>query len=127
MNSPFLVFNEKKDLDSKFYSLPVDLTAYIFQQLSGKNGNAIKLIIVLLGTHPNFRLTQSWVLKHTGLTKDGYYKARQTLIDKGMLIVDTKKNQLIVNIDGMLEQCLVQKYLEKATQEEINQLLLQEA
>lgn len=88
---------------SSYFGWEPELWKYVNKELSGKEGNCIKLINVLLGTGEGFRVSQKWICEMAGLSKDGYYKARKKLEEKGMLIYDEGANTITVDTKGMLQ------------------------
>lgn len=74
---------DKKD----FYLLPKNLMDSVFNQLSGKQGNQIKLMSVLLGTagDGSFAVSEKWICDRTGMDQSNYSRARKALIDRGWL------------------------------------------
>lgn len=89
--------------NGNFYKLPQNIMDIVLTQLDGKNGNAIKLMIVLLGTSGDgsFRASEKWIEKKTGMKKQNYHRAKNALAEKGMIILEDGK--IIVNIKGILE------------------------
>ena len=59
-------------------------------------------MILFLGTKEGFKLRPTWVLDNTGLSERAYYKARQQLIDKGMIEYDSEKKKLIVKTSNIV-------------------------
>lgn len=84
--APKLYHSGKKD-KKDFYLLPKNLMDSIFNQLSGKQGNQIKLMCVLLGTlgDGSFRVSEKWICDRTGMEQSAYVRARAELIEKGWL------------------------------------------
>lgn len=86
---------DKKD----FYLLPKNLMDSVFNQLSGKQGNQIKLMSVLLGTagDGSFAVSEKWICDRTGMDQSNYSRARKALIDRGWLRLENGK--LYVNFN----------------------------
>lgn len=97
--APTLKFNGDKKVSKDFYKLPYNIITPLFNELSGKEGNLLKLMIVLLGTQQGFKITQNWVLERTGMSKDAYYRARKKLEELGYITYNEEKNTITVNID----------------------------
>lgn len=93
--APKLKFNKTKPRGN-CYILPQETMDYIFDTIEGKNGNAIKLIIVLLGTKEGFGISTSWICQRTGMQKTAYYRARDYLAEIGLITITDK--EIIVNI-----------------------------
>lgn len=88
----------KRNVNSKVtYQIPQDLCTAIFNGLSGKNGNAIKLMIVLLGNIGNgtFRVSEKFIKDSTGMEKKSYQRARKELINLGWITHETGKDGTI--------------------------------
>lgn len=88
--APRLYHNKEDYFVGNFYQLPQQILDKVFEQLDGKCGNQIKLMVVLLGTIGNgsFRVSQRWVQERTGLSQVSYIRARQKLVEKGWLVLD---------------------------------------
>lgn len=69
------------------YHLPESLLKTIFNTLSGKCGNQLKLITVLMGVPGSgqYRLSQKQIMEMTGMDESGYKRARKALIDLGWI------------------------------------------
>lgn len=105
--APELRFTRGKLKNSKgpsYFGWEPELWKIVNKELSGKEGNCIKLINILLGTAEGFKVSQKWICEMAGLTKDGYYKARKKLEDKGMLIYDESANTITIDTKGMLDK-----------------------
>lgn len=92
--APKLYHNKSHFYDKNFYQLPQDLMDCVFQQLDGKCGNQIKLMVVLLGTLGNgsFGVSEKWICDRTGMNQPCYNRARKALVEKGWIYLE----------DGML-------------------------
>ena len=75
--------------NTPFYQLPQDIMDIIFNQLDGKNGNQMKIMIVLLGTvgDGSFRVSEKWICERTGTVQQSYNRARKSLVERGWLQV----------------------------------------
>ena len=101
--APLLVHNGFKQRfgNRNYYELPQELMRTVFNRLSGKHGNQLKLLIVLMGTAGNrgFRVSQKWITDLTGMDESGYKRARKALTDMGWI---THENGYIaVNFDAI--------------------------
>lgn len=103
--APKLYFKGQKDTentDDINYIIPQSLIAAIFNGLSGKEGNAIKLMIALIGTKTDgkFGVSEKFIEATTGMSSKVYQRTRKNLCKKGWL---THKGKTItVNIDAIL-------------------------
>lgn len=81
------------------YALPSTLLKTIFNQLSGKCGNQLKLITLLMGVPGNgqYRLSQKDIMTMTGMDESGYKRARKALIDLGW--ITHKDGSICVHFD----------------------------
>lgn len=84
--APKIKFNKSKP-KGLTYVLPQKTMDEIFSKIDGKNGNALKLIVVLLGTKEGFRPSTKWLCDRTGMKKTAYYRARDYLTELGILDV----------------------------------------
>ena len=101
--APLLVHNGFKQRfgNRNYYELPQELMRTVFNKLSGKHGNQLKLLIVLMGTAGNrgFRVSQKWITDLTGMDESGYKRARKALAEMGWI---THENGYIaVNFDAI--------------------------
>lgn len=62
----------------RFYSITQEAADKVMQTLSGKNGNELKIMMVLLGTlgDGSFRISERWILDRTGMEHSSYIRAR---------------------------------------------------
>ena len=99
---------DEKGQYKQFSALPQDLTDAIFSNLSNDDGNLIKLMCLLAGTKADgsFRVANTWVCKHTGMSTDEYDAAKRALLDKGWLtrkdVKDDSCYDLCINFDAIL-------------------------
>lgn len=79
--------------------IPQDIAIIICSTLSGKNGNALKLLMFLIGTigDGSFKISESWIMKTTGMMKTSYINARKTLCDLGW--VELEKGSIKLNFN----------------------------
>ena len=85
--APMLI-HEGDRLDSgQFYCIDQNLCETIFNELSGKNGNSLKLMFFLLGNSGSggFRISEQTVKKVTGMDKKSYQRARKDLEERGWI------------------------------------------
>lgn len=99
--APILVHNglKKKWGCRNYYELPQELMRNVFNTLSGKHGNQLKLLIALMGTAGDyqFRVSQKWITDLTGMDESGYKRARKALADMGW--ITHKDGFITVNFD----------------------------
>lgn len=89
--APKLYHNKTKYNSNNYYNLPQDLMDCIFQQLDGKNGSQIKLMVVLLGTlgDGSFRISEKWICERCGInSQQAYSTARKALIERGWIYIE---------------------------------------
>lgn len=91
-----LRLNYNKRLGDKYYTLPQKDVDKIYHLLDGNNGNAIKLITVLLGSKSGFAPSVKWICDRTGMSKSSYYRARDYLQEKEIIYID--ENEIKINI-----------------------------
>ena len=86
--------------------IPQDIAIIICSTLSGKNGNALKLLMFLIGTigDGSFKISESWIMKSTGMMKTSYINARKTLCDIGW--VELEKGSIKLNFNE-IRKCKV--------------------
>ena len=100
--APKLVHNGAKSENKKevFYMLPQRLMDAVFNKLDGKNGNAIKLMVVLLGTcgDGSFGISEEFIRQRTGMTKSNYHRARK-MLEEDYKFLTVKDGIITVNID----------------------------
>lgn len=91
---------------TNFYQLPQGVMDKVFQNISGREGNLIKLITVLLGTLGNgsFGVSEAWICERTGMSHETYIRARQALCDKGWIYREDGK--LYVLVDAIMDDKL---------------------
>lgn len=79
--APVLI-HEGDKMDAKQYFIyDQRLITTIFNKLNGKNGNALKLMLFLLGNSGtgNFRVSEKIVEKQTGMNSKSYRRTRDEL------------------------------------------------
>lgn len=81
---------KKMENNVPFYQLSQDIMDIIFNKLDGKNGNQMKIMIVLLGTagDSSFRVSEKWICERTGMVQQSYNRARKALVERGWLQVE---------------------------------------
>lgn len=72
---------------------------YIMNHLDGQQGNLLKIMWLLLQTDEGFKVSQAWIIKSTGLSKQKYYDARRKLIDMNWLIYEEKNKEMFLCIN----------------------------
>lgn len=98
--APKLVHKGDKNGSCKNITIiPNDLLEIIFNKLSGKQGNVIKLIIYLIGTvgDGSFSITEKHVCNATGMLKSAYIEARKTLKDLNW--IELRSGKIYLNFD----------------------------
>jgi hypothetical protein len=100
--APILIHEGDKMDSRQFYCIDQNLCETIFNELSGKNGNSLKLIFFLLGNSGtgNFRVSEQTVKNATGMDKKSYQRARKDLIERGW--IRTEKGKIIVLIQNIV-------------------------
>lgn len=96
--APTLVHEGKKH-DEQFYALPQNLMDIIFTELKDKSAQ-LRIMIVLIGTKPGFKVSEQWILDRTGLQHASYITARKKLVEMGWLKLDAATT-ITVNIDAI--------------------------
>ena len=73
--------------NSRFYRVRQEALDIVFNELSGKSGNELKLMVVLMGTlgDGSFRVSEQWALDRTGMDHSAYNRARKALVARGWL------------------------------------------
>ena len=94
-----------------FGQQPNIIRKYVMNQLDGRQGNLIKLMWYLLSTDEGFGLAQATIISETGIPKQKYYQARDTLIKMEWLIYEEKDNQcyLAINYNYLWAQALLER------------------
>lgn len=98
--APVLIHKGDKNGNCKNITMiPNDLLQIIFNKLSGKQGNVIKLIIYLIGTagDGSFSISEKQVCNVTGMLKSTYIEARKTLKDLNW--IELKNGKIYLNFD----------------------------
>lgn len=85
-----------------FYQLPHNIMDAVFSKLDGKNGNAIKLMVVLLGTRGDgsFGISEEFIRQRTGMAKQNYHRTLHMLEEIGFVTLGEKS--ITVNIQNIL-------------------------
>lgn len=96
--APTLKHNGTKS-SGQFYALPQDLMDIVFNQLKDKSAQ-LRIMIVLIGTKPGFKVSEQWILDRTGLQHASYITARKKLIEMGWLTLDAATT-ITVNINAI--------------------------
>lgn len=93
------VYHSAKKGDGRFVQIPLDLLDKLFAKLDGRHGNAIKLMIELLGIKGDgsFRLAPKWICDRTHMTKQKYFETLKYLEE--WQLVQRIDDGIIVNID----------------------------
>lgn len=90
--APELEHNGDKNLkkDKYFYQYPMALADIVFREL-GNSSAQLRIMLVLIGTAPGFKVSEQWILDRTGLVQSSYSRARTALIEKGWITLDEAK------------------------------------
>ena len=96
--APTLVHNGKKE-DNQFYALPQNLMDIVFNELKNKSAQ-LRIMIVLIGTKPGFKISEQWILDRTGLQHASYIEARKKLVADGWIKLDAATT-ITVNINAI--------------------------
>lgn len=96
--APTLQHNGEKK-DNLFYQLPQNLMDIIFNELKDKSAQ-LRIMIVLIGTKPGFKVSEQWILDRTGLQHASYISARKKLVEMGWLQLDAATT-ITVNINAI--------------------------
>lgn len=84
------------------YLLPQKIMDTVFNELDGKNGNQLKLMVVLLGTigDGSFKISNDWIYQRTGMDQSAYSRARAALIERGW--IELSGDKIILNVNKLL-------------------------
>ena len=96
--APKLVFDIPKDKGNQYYELPQKLMDIIFAEL-GNSSAQLRIMIVLIGTKPDFGVSEKWICDRTGLLPASYKTARKQLVKRGWLTHEDGK--IIVNFKNI--------------------------
>ncbi len=72
----------------------------VFAEL-GNSSAQLRIMIVLIGTKPGFRISEKWMCDRTGLKQPSYITARKALIEKGWLSL-VNNETITVNFKNIL-------------------------
>ena len=100
LKAPILIHNGSKKVGVQYYALSQQLMDIIFKEL-GNASAQLRIMIVLIGTKPNFGVSQQWILDRTGLGERSYINARNELIKRGWLS-HVPCQSITVNFDAIL-------------------------
>lgn len=93
---------------------PNELRNFIMNELTGQQGNLLKLMLLLIDTDDGFKISEQWVLKSTGLQHAKYIQARAILTEINWLIRD--ENILGINYTFLWAQINLPKEKRAKTQ-----------
>lgn len=120
--APMLVHRGSKTRfgNRNYYELPQELMRAVFNRLSGKQGNLLKLITVLMGTAGNykFKVSQKWITDLTGMDESGYKRARKALAEMGW--ISHENNHIYVDFDKIWDDALANTMRGLAVTEDTN-------
>lgn len=100
LKAPVLIHNGSKKVGVQYYALSQQLMDIIFREL-GNASAQLRVMIVLIGTKPDFGVSQQWILDRTGLCERSYINARNELIKRGW-ISHVPCKSITVNFDAIL-------------------------
>ena len=97
------LYHEGSKPKGNFYQLPHALMNAVFQKFDGKNGNAIKLLVVLIGSagDGSFALSEKMIEKRTGISKQNYHRTMDNLVALGY--VTRENGKVILNLSLLME------------------------
>lgn len=100
--APILIHEGNRMDSTQFYIIDQNLCETIFNELSGKNGNSLKLIFFLLGNSGSgsFRVAEQTVKNRTGMDKKSYQRARKDLEERGW--IRNEKGKIVVLIQNIV-------------------------
>lgn len=100
--APQFYHNGTKVLGERFYQLPQQLMDIIFHKFDGKNGNVLKLLMVLIGTKGDgsFGISENWIKERTGIDKQNYHRSLDKLIALGY--VTRENGKIILNLEAIM-------------------------
>ena len=109
--APRLVFNGDKlnhKKDEYFYQIPIRLFTYLMSKIDGNNGNAIKLLCVLIGSSNGFNISEQMIMKRTGMSQSAYIRARKHLVDLGIInhINEKGNHAIMINFDNLWKEAI---------------------
>ena len=87
-----------------FYQSAQELTTYILSILSGKHGNLLKLMWILLGTQEGFGLSEKFITDRTGMTQQRYSEARRMLHEVGWIIYSKERHTITLRYQTLWEK-----------------------
>lgn len=98
--APVLKHNGEKFSSSKnHYEIPQDIADVVFSELTGNATAQLKVMLVLIGTKPGFKISEQWILDRTGINHSSYVRARQALGERGWITHNASSGEIIVNFD----------------------------
>lgn len=100
LKAPVLKHKGDKKLGVQYYALSQQLMDIIFKNL-GNASAQLRVMIVLIGTKPDFSISQQWILDRTGLDERSYVRARKALVDRGW-ITHNPCESITVNFDVIM-------------------------
>lgn len=110
--------------DKHFYQLPQNLISIIMNELSGKEGNQLKLMIALIGSidtsgkgAKSFKIPEALIVQRCGMAASRYREARQALIKRGW-IKHTARKEIEILYDNIYKQQEKQKIEKPIVQSE---------
>lgn len=95
--APVLKYDGAKNLGNNFYAIPQDIADIIFKEL-GNSSAQLRIMLVLIGTKPDFLVSEKWILERTGLSHGSYINARKALVEKGW-ITHIPNKEIVVNFN----------------------------
>lgn len=89
----------KESGTNNFYKIPQELADIIFKEL-GNSSAQLRIMLVLIGTKPGFKISDAWICERTGLLHPSYINARKALVGRGW-ITHAPATGITVNFDAI--------------------------
>ena len=101
--APKLEHQGKKNLEEneQFYLIPQRMADIVFYTL-GNASAQLRIMLVLIGTKPDFCISQKWILQRAGIGESSYINARKALVKRGWLY-HSDGESIKVNFDAIRE------------------------
>lgn len=82
--APMLRFDKPKVLGENYYALPQEIMDVVNNEL-GNSSAQLRVMMVLIGTKPGFRVSEKWLSDRTGVKGKSLTNVRKALVDRGWL------------------------------------------
>ena len=89
----------KESGNNNFYKIPQELADIVFKEL-GNASAQLRIMLVLIGTKPGFKISDAWICERTGLLHASYINARKALVSRGWLTHEPSSG-ITVNFDAI--------------------------